>query len=882
MSFSLNDTIKKVHLETELSQSFLDYSMSVITSRALPDIRDGMKPVHRRIIYAMQDMGLWHNRPYKKSARLVGEVLGKYHPHGDSSVYDAMVRMAQDWSLRYPLVDGQGNYGSMDGDSAAAMRYTETRMAAIAHAVVRDLDKDTVDFIPNFDESLKEPSVLPTVIPTLLVNGSNGIAVGMATNIPPHNLNEAVDALIEYINKGGNITLDDVIKLMPAPDFPTGGIIYGYNGVREAYETGRGSIKIRAKYHIEEGKIKTTIVYTELPYQVNKSELVARMDNLIINSKDKNDEVAKAMRMIDEVRDESGRDGLRVVVDLKRDGIPEIVINQLFKHTALQSSFASNVIALVPDANGRLYPKTLALIEMLRHFVVHRNNVVVRRTKFNLLAAWKQAHILEGFNAALEDNNLDEFIRIIRASKNREDASLQLQNNFTTITSVNSDKLLLYLSPKQKEDISPFIPNKQAENGRFYLTKKQADAIVDMRIYRLTTDEVKKVVKDYGDILNTINELCSILDSKEKQMEIIKNELLEVKEKFGDNRRTEICYNTEELTNESYIVNEDVIITISHDGFIKRIPANTYRTQGRGGKGLKGQGTFEDDFIENVFQASTHQYLLFFTDKGKVYRVKVYDIPEGSRTAKGKSINGILTNKASDEIVTAYLPIKQFSENEYVVMCTEQGTIKKTALSEFEKVNSNGKIAVGLKDDDKLISAFISDGTCDIILGTRNGLACRFSENKIREMGRQAAGVRGISLRDNDTVVSMIIIKRQDTQVLVVSENGYGKRTKYEDFRLTNRGGKGVISMNTTEKTGKVVRLISANDQQDLIVMTTGGMIIRQAISAIRTMSRNTQGVRLINLKDNDSIADITAIAHEDLDNDDDNDITNSELNNNA
>ena len=858
-----NDTIIQTNLEEEVSASFLAYSMSVIVSRALPDVRDGLKPVHRRILYGMQEMGLWHNRPYKKSARLVGDVMGKYHPHGDSSIYDAMVRMAQPWSLRYPLVDGQGNFGSVDGDPPAAMRYTETRLQSISQYLLRDIDKDTVDFQPNYDDSMKEPVVLPTVIPNLLVNGSTGIAVGMATNIPPHNLTEAVNALQLYI-KNNHITVDDIIKVMPAPDFPTGGIIYGYNGVREAYETGRGKIIVRAKFHIEESKNKTTIAITELPYQVNKANLIEKIAELIkTTDKEKYTDLFKALSMISDLRDESDRDGLRIVIEMKRDGIPDIVINQLFKHTQLQVTFGSNVLALVPDANGKPRPRVLPILKILQYFIDHRNEVVVRRTKFELVAAWKRSHILEGFVTTLD--NLDDVIKIIREAKNREDASQQLQAKFTTVSAIEPENILKYLSKKQTDEINPYIPFNSAGEKKHYLTKVQAEAVLDMRIYRLTGLEREKIVKEYKEVLDTIGKLCAIIDSKELQMEIIYNELEEVKQKYGDARRTEIVHNTEELTNEAFIVNEDVIITISHNGLIKRTPASTYRQQNKGGRGLKGQDTYEGDFVEHVFQASTHHHLLFFTDRGKVYKIKVYDLPEQSRNAKGRSISNILSNKAENETVTAYLPIKEFTDNEFIVMCTKRGTIKKTVLSAFANVRQTGIIAVGLNDDDKLIGARTTDGNCDIILGTRNGLACRFRESNVRAMGRTATGVRGISLQKDDTVVSMIVIKRADSQVLVVSENGYGKRTKFEDFRLTNRGGKGVISMNITPKTGKVVRLVTALDTQDLIVITVKGILIRQAMERIRTIGRNTQGVKLIRLDEGDSIADITTIAHEEV-----------------
>jgi DNA gyrase subunit A len=793
-------------------------------------------------------------------------VLGKYHPHGDSSVYEAMVRMAQDWSLRYPLVDGQGNFGSIDGDPPAAMRYTETRLSAIAHHLLRDIDKDTVDFQPNFDESLKEPTVLPTVIPTLLVNGSSGIAVGMATNIPPHNLTEAIEALQLYI-KNPELTTDDIIKVMPAPDFPTGGIIYGYNGVREAYETGRGKIILRAKFHIEESKTKTSIIVTELPYQVNKANLIEKIAELIkTTDKDKSSDLFKALSMISDLRDESDKDGLRIAIEMKRDGIPDIVINQLFKHTQLQTTFGANILALVKDSNGKLRPRVLSIIKILKYFIEHRNEVVVRRTKFELIAAWKRSHILEGLVTTLD--NLDEIIKIIRESKSREDASIQLQEKFlTSAIAIRNDEIIQYLTRRQIEENNNYLSAKKFDDSKNYLSKAQAEAILDMRIYRLTGLEREKIAKDYKEIIETIERLRAILASKELQMIIINNELQEIKEKFGDKRRTEIVHNTEELTNEAFIVNEDVIITISRNGLIKRTPASTYRQQNKGGRGLRGQDTYEGDFVEHVFQASTHHHLLFFTDKGKVYKVKVYDLPEQSRSAKGRAIANILSAKSTDENVTAYLPIKEFKDNEFVIMCTQKGTIKKTEISAFENVRQTGIIAIGLHEDDKLISARTTDGTCDIIIGTKNGLACRFRESNVRSMGRTAAGVRGISLQKNDDVISMMVIKRQDSQVLIVSENGYGKRTKFEDFRLTNRGGKGVISMNVTTKTGNVVRLVTAQDTQDLIVITTNGILIRQAISAIRTIGRNTQGVKLIKLGENDSIADITTIAHEETEN---------------
>jgi len=811
MSLLGKEQIIQTLLEDEMRSSYLDYSMSVIVSRALPDVRDGLKPVHRRILYAMQELGLAPNRPYKKSARLVGEVLGKYHPHGDSSVYDAMVRLAQPWNMRYPLVDGQGNYGSIDGDPPAAMRYTETRLAQIAIQTLRDIDKNTVDFQPNFDESLKEPKVLPTVLPTLLVNGASGIAVGMATNIPPHNLREIVDGLIAII-QNPEITDDELLKYIPGPDFPTGGIIYGYEGVKETYLTGRGKIVVRAKISIEENKQKTkqSLIVTELPYQVNKAALIEKIADLVR---------AKEIEDIANLNDESDRDGMRIVIELKRDAIPEVVLNNLFKHTQLQVTFGAIMLALV---NGR--PKVLTLRNMMDYFIKHRNEVVVRRTQFELDAAEKRAHILEGFIIALD--NLDEVIKTIRESKDPATASIALQS-------------------------------------KFGLTEIQSKAILDMRLQRLTGLEREKIQKEYREVIQLIEKLKAILASKELQMQIISEELLELKEKFGDSRRTEIVKDASEIKLEDMIANEDVIVTISHKGFIKRTPVSSYRRQNKGGRGASGSSTYDDDFIEFIYQASTHHYLLFFTDAGKVYKIKVYDIPEGSRTAKGRSLANLI-NKENDEKVTAMLPVKEFTDNEYVLMCTREGTIKKTELNAFSHVRQNGIIAVNLNENDKLVSVQITDGSCDVIIGTRNGLACRFRESEVRAMGRTATGVRGISLSDDDFVISMVVIKRADAQILVVSENGFGKRTRYEDFRLTKRGAKGVISMNVTEKTGKVVGLLPAVDSDDLVVMTTNGILIRQSVSNIRTIGRNTQGVKLIRLDEGDKIADITSVPRDD------------------
>ena len=818
MSLLGKEQIVPTVLEDEMKSSYLDYSMSVIVSRALPDVRDGLKPVHRRILFAMQELGLAPNRAYKKSARLVGEVLGKYHPHGDSSVYEAMVRMAQPWNMRYPLVDGQGNFGSVDGDSAAAMRYTETRLAQIATSALADLDKNTVDFQPNFDESLDEPTVMPSILPTLLLNGASGIAVGMATNIPTHNLREVNNALQAMI-QNPDITIEEIIQYLPAPDFPTGGIIYGYKGVKEAYETGRGKIILRARAVIEENKTGTrqAIVVTELPYQVNKAKLIEKMADLVRQ---------KVLEEISDLRDESDRDGLRIVIELKRDAIPEVVLNNLFKHTQMQVTFGANMLALV---KGR--PKVLTIREMMFHFIAHRNEVIIRRTQFELDAAEKRAHILEGFIIALD--NLDEVIRLIRASKDANEASEALRANFK-------------------------------------LSEIQAKAILEMRLQRLTGLERDKIQTEYREVLQTIERLKSILASKELQMQIISDELNEVAAKYGDERRTEIVHDAREFTVEDMIANEEVVITISHKGFIKRTPVSSYRRQNKGGRGSSGTSVYDEDFIESIFQASTHHFILFFTDLGRVYRIKVYDLPEGGRGAKGRSIANVLS-KSPDEKVTAFLPVKNFEdEDTFIMMCTRMGTIKKTELSAFANVRQNGIIAINLNDNDRLIQASVTNGKCDIILGTHNGIACRFRESDVRAMGRTAAGVRGISLGKGDFVVSMIIINRPDVQVLVVASKGYGKRTKYEDFRLTKRGAKGVISMNVTTKTGKIVGLLSANDTQDLIVITEKGILIRQNVVSIRTIGRNTQGVRLIRLDDGDTIADITTVekSEETLDDD--------------
>lgn len=811
MSLFEKEKIVLAHLEEEMQRSYLDYSMSVIVARALPDVRDGLKPVHRRVLYAMHSMGLAPNKPHKKSARLVGEVLGKYHPHGDSSVYDAMVRLAQPWSMRYPLVNGQGNFGSVDGDKAAAMRYTETRLAPVATQLLRDLEKNTVDWRANFDESLEEPTVLPTALPVLLVNGSSGIAVGMATNIPPHNLTEVAKGILATI-ANPDITVEELIKFIPAPDFPTAGIIYGYSGVKDAYLTGRGKITIRARAVIEENEksTKKSIIVTELPYQVNKATLIEKVVELV--NKD-------VLQGISNIQDHSDKDGMRIVIDTKKDAVDTVVLNSLYRHTQMEVTFGVIMLAL---ANGR--PKVFNLKELIEHFIAHRIEVIVRRTQFELDQAEKRAHILEGFIIALD--NLDEVIKTIREAKDPAEASTQLQSKFA-------------------------------------LTEVQAKAILEMRLQRLTGLEREKILNEYRELIKTIERLRSLLASRDLQMQIVADEQKELMAKYGDDRRTQIVYDSKDFNIEDIIANEDVIVTISHNGLIKRTKLTNYRRQNRGGTGKKGANVRDDDFIEHVFQAATHHYLLFFTDQGRVYKIKVYDIAEAARDAKGKSIANYIEKKPEEKI-TAYRTVDKFETDKYVVMVTENGTIKKTELSAFANVRQSGIIALTVHEGDKMIGAEITNGSNEIIIASQNGLACRFVESDVRAMGRNAAGVRGINLSEGDKVVSMVVIRRTDEQIIVVSENGMGKRTKYEDFRLTSRGAKGVISMNLTDKTGKVVAMMSASDGQDLVVVTTGGILIRQAIKDIRVIGRNTQGVKLISLADQDLIAGITIVTHED------------------
>lgn len=802
------EKVVPVSLEEEMKSSYIDYAMSVIVARALPDVKDGLKPVHRRVLFGMHELGVQFNKPYKKSARIVGEVLGKYHPHGDTAVYDSMVRMVQDFSLRYPLVDGQGNFGSIDGDSPAAMRYTEARLARLADEMLRDLDKNTVDFTPNFDDSLQEPVVLPSYLPNLLVNGASGIAVGMATNIPPHNLGEVVDGLVALIDNP-KLKPEDMIKYVKAPDFPTGGIIYGYDGVKEAFITGRGRIILRAKANIETLKNeRENIVITEIPYQVNKSALIERIAELVREG---------TIDGIANIRDESDRDGLRIVIEMKRDGQPAITLNQLFKHTQMQVTFGVIMLALV---NG--VPKVLSLQQMMQHFLDHRMDVLIRRTKFDLDAAERRAHILEGYIIALD--NIDAVIETIKKSKDVETAKVNLMK-------------------------------------KFKLTEIQAKAILDMRLQRLTGLERKKIEDEYKETIKLIEKLKGILDSEKKRKQIIKDELLILKEKYADERRTEIIQDYKEFSLEDIIAEEDVVVTISHQGFIKRFPVSGYRRQSRGGKGVTGAGTKEDDFIEHMFIASTHHYILFFTDKGRCYWLKVHEIPEGGRAARGRSIVNLLEKDPSENI-TAFVTVKEFKDDAYLMMATEKGTVKKTVLSAYSNVRKGGINAINLVPGDKLIAVKMTDGNNDIVLGTRNGFAVRFNEKDVRDMGRTATGVRGVRLTKGDVVVGLLVIKRNDN-ILVVTENGYGKRSDINDYRITRRGGKGVITVKTTEKVGKMIAMMEVVDGDELVIISTHGMVIRQSVRDIRVMGRNTQGVRVIRLNEGDQIADIAKVVPE-------------------
>jgi DNA gyrase subunit A len=805
-----NEKIVPVDIEEEMKGSYIDYAMSVIVARALPDVRDGLKPVHRRVLFGMNELGMASNRPYKKSARIVGEVLGKYHPHGDSAVYDTMVRMAQDFSLRYPLVDGQGNFGSVDGDSPAAMRYTEVRLSKIAEEMLRDLEKNTVNFTPNFDDTLKEPSVLPALVPNLLVNGTSGIAVGMTTNIPPHNLTEVVDGCIAVIDTP-SLEEGKLLKIVKAPDFPTGGIIYGYEGVKDAYKTGRGRIIVRAKASIETGRAeRQSIVITEIPYQVNKASLIEKIADLVRDKK---------IDDISDIRDESDRDGLRVVVELKRDANAPVVLNNLYKHTQMQTTFGVIMLALV---EGK--PQILTLRQMIDHFIKHRNEVVVRRTKFDLDEAEKRAHILEGYIIALD--NIDEIIKLIKKAKD---------------------------VPTAQEGLMK----------KFKLSEIQAKAILDMRLQKLTGLERQKVEDEYKETIKLIEKLKSILSSKKLQMQIIKEELLEIKKKYGDERRTEVVYKTEEFSVEDMIAEENVVITISHGGFIKRFPVSGYRRQARGGKGVTGATTKEDDFIEQMFVASTHNYIMFFTDKGRCYWLKVHEIPEAGRTARGKSIVNLIA-KQQDENLAAYVAVQEFNESQFIAMVTEQGLIKKTVLSEYGNIRRTGITAISLKKDDRLKEVKLTDGSQDIVIGTHNGLAIRFHEDEARPMGRGAAGVRGVRLGKGDKVVGAVAIKRKDTTILVVAEHGFGKRSDLEEYRVSHRGGKGVFTMRATDKTGKMMAIREVLDNDDIVVVTSKGVIIRQPAKEIRVAGRNTQGVRLIRLDSGDRVSAVAAVPSED------------------
>lgn len=816
---SEGEKIVKINIEEQMKSAYIDYSMSVIVARALPDVRDGLKPVHRRVLFGMNELGTLSNKPYKKSARIVGEVLGKFHPHGDSSVYFTMVRMAQDWSLRYPLVDGQGNFGSIDGDSPAAMRYTEARLSRIAEETLTDLEKNTVDFQPNFDESLSEPMVLPTRIPNLLVNGSSGIAVGMATNMPPHNLSDTVDAIIAYIDNT-DIEIHDLISIIKAPDFPTGGIIYGYRGVQEAYETGRGRIVIRGNAHIETNQHgREKIIVTEIPYMVNKAELIMKTAELINEKK---------IEGISNVNDESDREGMRIVFEVKRDEISNVVLNKLYKYTQLQSAFSVNNIALV---NGR--PKILNLKELIHYFVEHRHDVVIRRTKFELEQAEKRAHILEGLIIA--SDNIDEVIAIIRASSNPDDARIKLCE-------------------------------------RFNLTDIQSRAIVEMRLRQLTGLEQDKLHQEYEDLLKQIEYLKSVLADVNLRMGIIKDELREIKQKYGDDRRTEIVPNAEEFNPEDFYADEEMVITISHLGYIKRTPLTDFKTQGRGGVGSKGSTTRDSDFLEHMFNASMHNTLLLFSEKGKCFWLKVYEIPEGTKTSKGRAIQNVINIEQDDKIL-AYINVNnlidpEYINNNYIILCTKKGIVKKTSLEAYSRPRQNGVNAITIREGDQLLEARMTNGNNHIMMAVKSGKAVRFDDSSVRPMGRTASGVKGITLgHEEDEVVGMVCVENGNEDILVVSENGYGKRSKIEDYRLTNRGGKGVKTINITDKTGSLISIKSVDDSNDLMIITQAGLTIRMSISQLRILGRTAQGVRLINLREGDKIASVTIVpASEDQD----------------
>ncbi len=803
-----------INIEDEMKSAYIDYSMSVIVSRALPDVRDGLKPVHRRVLYGMHDLGVKASSAHKKSARIVGEVMGKYHPHGDSAIYDTMVRMAQDWSLRYMLVDGQGNFGSVDGDSPAAMRYTEARMQKISEEMLSDIEKDTVDYKLNFDDTLKEPTVLPTKIPALLVNGASGIAVGMATNIPPHNLTEVIDGTLEYI-KDNSIDIDGLMQYVKAPDFPTGGIIHGYEGVKEAFHTGRGKVVMRGKAEIEEVDGKESIIVTEIPYQVNKADMIKKIADLV------ND---KKLEGISTIRDESDRNGMRIVFVLKRDAIPNIVLNKLFKYSPLQSSFSVNTIALV---KGR--PQMLNLKDMIKHFVDHRHDVVVRRTKFELKKAEDRCHILEGLIIA--SDNIDEVITLIKASKNAEDARDNLIN-------------------------------------KFKLSEIQAKAIVEMRLRQLTGLEQDKLRSEYEEIKKLIEDLKDILSNEDRRMNIISEELNEIKEKYGDERRSVIEYSGGDLSIEDMIPDEKVVITISHAGYIKRTSLDEYKVQNRGGVGQKASTTRNEDFLEDLFVGTNHQYMLFFTQKGKCFWMRVYEIPEGSKTSKGRAIQNLINIEQDDKvkafICTKDLKDEDYINNHYVIMATKKGQVKKTSLEQYSRPRVNGINAITIKEEDELLEAKLTDGNSQVMLALKSGKAIRFEEAKTRPMGRNASGVRGIRLQhDKDEVIGMVSVNDMESNILVVSSNGYGKRSKLEDYRITNRGGKGVKTISITEKTGDLVAIKNVDDSNGLMIINKSGIAIRMAVEDLRVMGRATQGVKLINIKDGDSIAAVAKVINE-------------------
>lgn len=815
------DRILKIDIKQEMQSAYIDYSMSVIVARALPDVRDGFKPVHRRVLFGMDKLGNTSDKPYKKSARIVGDVLGKYHPHGDSSVYFALVRMAQPWSLRYPLVDGQGNFGSVDGDSPAAMRYTEARLSRIAEEMLRDIEKDTVDFTPNFDNTLEEPTVLPTRIPNLLVNGASGIAVGMATNMPPHNLSECIDASVALIDDR-ELTVEDLMQYIKAPDFPTGGIIYGFAGVKDAFETGRGRIVIRAKAEIEVDSStgRETIVVSEIPYAVNKSELIKKIADLVEE---------KRLEGISNINDESDRAGMRIVIEVKRDANASVILNKLFKMTDLQSSFSVNNIALV---NGR--PQTLNLKQLLEAFVDHRHEVVIRRTRFDLAKAEERAHILEGLIIA--SDHIDEVVKLIRSSRTREEAKTRLME-------------------------------------RFSLSEKQAQAIVDMRLGQLTGLDQDKLRNEYAEVEKMIAYYKEILADESVCMKVVKDELLEIKEKYGDERKTEIIYSSEEFNAEDFYADDEMIITISHMGYIKRTPLSEFRAQNRGGVGAKGSNTREEDFIEYIYPASMHNYMLFFTQKGKCYWLKVYEIPEGAKNSKGRAIQNML-NIESDDKVNAFIRVKKLQDPEYnmshnLLFCTRKGVIKKTKLEAYSRPRQNGVNAITIREDDQVIQVRLTTGDSQIIIANKNGRAIRFHESAVREMGRNATGVKGMTLDNNgDEVVGMICVNDPEKEtIMIVSEQGYGKRSLIEDYRITNRGGKGVKTLNITDKTGCLVAIKCVTDENDLVIINKSGITLRMKVADVRVMGRATQGVRLINLeKRNDEIASVCKVLSESVD----------------